>query len=257
MPLNMLLKKMEKNHTWTNIAVRDIIKWYFVKGFILGRETVMERKYRKKIVCFGDSNTHGYDSKTGGRFSEEERWSKLLEKYLGEEYDVAEEGLEGRTACVEDPLFEGLSGLEYLYPCIMSHKPIDLLIVMLGTNDVKERFSLTPENVAKGMERLIQKALDTPMAFGKKTNVLLVCPPSILPGYEKTSVYGEMGDNCVEKSRALAALYEQTAKEKGIYFLDADKIEGVEMYPYDCMHLSLEAHNKMAQYLAKIIPDMV
>lgn len=217
----------------------------------------MEKKYKKKIVCFGDSNTHGYDSKTGERFSEEERWPKLLEKYLGEEYDVAEEGLEGRTACVDDPLFEGLSGLEYLYPCMMTHKPIDLLILMLGTNDVKERFSLTPENVAKGMERLIQKALDTSAAFRERPNVLLICPPPIEPGYENTSVYGEMGDHCVKKSRALACLYEQTAKGKGIYFLDAGKIEGIEMYPYDCMHLSLKAHNTMAQYLAKIIPEMI
>ena len=106
------------------------------------REKYVRKKY-KKIVCFGDSNTHGYNSKNGGRFSENERWTKLLDKYLGEEYDIAEEGLEGRTACFEDPLFEGLCGYNYIYPCIMTHKPIDLLIIMLGTNDVKERFSVT------------------------------------------------------------------------------------------------------------------
>lgn len=212
---------------------------------------------KRKIVCFGDSNTHGYNSKTGGRFSENERWTKLLGKYLGEEYDIAEEGLEGRTACFEDPLFEGLCGYHYLYPCIMTHKPIDLLIIMLGTNDVKMRFSATPENIAKAMERLVQKALDTPEAFRNRPNILLMCPPAINPGYEKTYVYGEMGKNCVEKSRALAPLYEQTAKLKGIHFLDAGSIEGVDMYPYDHMHLSLEAHNNLAKYLAKVIPDMI
>ena len=85
----------------------------------------------KKVICFGDSNTHGYNSKTMGRFTEDERWTKLLGKYLGEEYDVVEEGLEGRTACFEDPLFEGLCGFKYLYPCIMTHKQVDLLIIML------------------------------------------------------------------------------------------------------------------------------
>lgn len=217
----------------------------------------MEENYIKKIVCFGDSNTHGYNSKTMDRFSEKERWPKLLGEFLGKGYDVAEEGLEGRTACFDDPLFEGLCGLDYLYPCLMTHKPIDLLIIMLGTNDVKERFSATPENVAKGMDRLIQKAFDTPAAFRKNPNILLICPPAIDPGYEETSVYGEMGNGCVEKSRALAPLYEATAKLKKVHFIDAGSIEGVEMYPYDHMHLSLDAHRALADYLAKVIPDMI
>ena len=212
---------------------------------------------KRKIVCFGDSNTHGYNSKTGGRFSENERWTKLLDKYLGEEYDIAEEGLEGRTACFEDPLFEGLCGYNYIYPCIMTHKPIDLLIIMLGTNDVKERFSATPENIAKAMERLIQKVLNTPEAFINKPNILLMCPPAINSGYEETYVYGEMGKNCVEKSRALAPLYKQVAELKGTHFIDAGSIEGVDMYPYDHMHLSLDAHDNLAKYLAKAIPDMI
>ena len=211
----------------------------------------------KKIICFGDSNTHGYNSKTMGRFSEDERWTKLLGKYLGEGYDVVEEGLEGRTACFDDPLFEGLCAYHYLYPCLMTHKPVDLLIIMLGTNDVKARFSATPENVAKGMDRLVQKALDTTVAFRNKPNVLLICPPPIEDGYQETFVFGEMGENCVEKSRALAPLYKEVANLKGIHFLDAGSIEGVDMYPYDHMHLSLDAHKNLAQYLANAIPDMI
>ena len=217
----------------------------------------MKEKYIKKIICFGDSNTHGYNSKTMGRFSEEERWPKLLGKFLGEDYDVVEEGLEGRTACFEDPLFEGLCGFKYIYPCIMTHKPVDLLIIMLGTNDVKERFSATPENVAKGIDRLIQKALDTKIAFRNEPNVLLVCPPPINPGYEKTDIYGEMGDNCVEKSKLLAPLYKKVAELKGIHFIDAGNIEGVDMYPYDHMHLSLDAHKNLAKFLSEMIPGMI
>ena len=216
----------------------------------------MTEKIYKKIICFGDSNTHGYNSKTGGRFSEEERWPCLLNKYLGENI-VAEEGLEGRTACFEDPLFEGLCGLKYLYPCMMTHKPVDLLIIMLGTNDVKERFSSTAANVAKGMERLVQKAIDTPVAFRNKPNILLITPPPIEPGYKATQVYGEMGENCVEKSRELAPLYEEAAKRLGIHYLDAGRVEGVDMYPYDYMHLSLDAHRNLAKHLAEIIPGLI
>lgn len=218
----------------------------------------MKREYIKKIVCFGDSNTYGYNAKTIDRFTEEERWTCLLAKRLGEGYYVAEEGLEGRTACFEDPLFEGLCGFSYLYPCLMTHKPVDLLVIMLGTNDVKQRFSSTPENVAKGMERLLQKALDSRIAFrDSHPNVLLIAPPAIESGYKETSVYGEMGANCDVKSRALAPLYEQVAKNAGCHYLDAGQIPGVEMNPYDFMHLSLQAHSAFAEFLAEKIPELL
>ena len=94
---------------------------------------------QKNILCFGDSNTHGYNSKTGGRFTVEERWTKLLQRKLGDDYYVIEEGLSGRTTSFEDPVFEGLSGLNAIYPCMMTHEPLDLVIIMLGTNDTKDR----------------------------------------------------------------------------------------------------------------------
>lgn len=218
----------------------------------------MDKEYVKKIVCFGDSNTYGYNAETINRFTEEERWTCLLAKHLGEGYHVAEEGLEGRTACFEDPLFEGLCGFQYLYPCLMTHKPVDLLIIMLGTNDVKQRFSSTPENVAKGMERLAQKAIDSKIAFRDcRPNILLITPPAIEPGYADTSVYGEMGEGCAERSRALAPLYEQVAEMLGCHYIDAGQIPGVEMNPYDFMHLSLEAHSAFAGFLAEKIPGFL
>ncbi len=94
---------------------------------------------QKHIVCFGDSNTHGYCAETDGRFDEGHRWTRLLQKSLGEGFLIIEEGLSGRTTCFQDPIHEGLSGIEYMYPCLMSHEPVDLLVVMLGTNDTKER----------------------------------------------------------------------------------------------------------------------
>ena len=96
---------------------------------------------KKHILCFGDSNTHGYcadpDDCLGGgiRFTEEQRWTRLLQKALGEDYLVIEEGLSGRTTCFDDPIHEGLNALDYIYPCLKSHEAIDLLIIMLGTND--------------------------------------------------------------------------------------------------------------------------
>ena len=211
---------------------------------------------KKTILCFGDSNTHGYNSSNNGRFTEEERWTCLLSKYLGDNYSVKEEGLSGRTTVFPDPLFEGLDGLSYISPCLMTHEPVDLLIIMLGTNDTKERFSATPQNIARGLERLTQKAISTTLAWRNKPNILLISPLPIEPGYEHTSVSGQMGRGCAKKSEALASLYKEIAEQNGCYFLDSSSIKGMHMYPYDYMHLSKESHKLLAYNLSKLIPHI-
>ena len=119
---------------------------------------------KKHIVCFGDSNTHGYcadpaDCADGGiRFNESERWTRRLQRALGEEYLVIEEGLSGRTTCFDDPIHEGLNGLNYIYPCLKSHEDVDLLVIMLGTNDTKDRFYASAACIGIGMARLVKKA---------------------------------------------------------------------------------------------------
>lgn len=211
---------------------------------------------KKTILCFGDSNTHGYNSSNNGRFTEEERWTCLLSKYLEDNYSLKEEGLSGRTTVFSDPLFEGLDGISYISPCLMTHEPIDLLIIMLGTNDTKERFSATPQNIARGLERLTQKAISTTGAWHSKPNILLIAPPPIEKGYENTDVSRDMGQGCAEKSEMLSSLYKEVSERNGCYFLDAASIEGIHMYPYDYMHLSKESHQLLANKLSKLIPEI-
>ena len=121
---------------------------------------------KKHIVCFGDSNTHGYCADPNDtadhtdRFTEDERWTCLLQKALGEDYLVLEEGLSGRTTVFRDPLHECMSGLDVIYSTLMSHEPVDLLIIMLGTNDTKERFNASPACIGIGMERLLPCGID-------------------------------------------------------------------------------------------------
>ena len=212
---------------------------------------------QKNILCFGDSNTHGYNSKTGGRFGTDERWTKLLQKKLGDEYYIIEEGLSGRTTSFEDPVFEGLNGLNAIYPCMMSHEPLDLVIIMLGTNDTKDRFAANAFIIGKGLERLTQKAIDTHAAWRGKPNVLIVAPPPIDSGYAATAVAGEMGVHCVERSEHLAIEFKDVADRLQCHFLDAGSIPGIEMYPYDWMHLSLDSHRIFAEYLAEFIPQIL
>ena len=101
---------------------------------------------------------------------------------------MIEEGLSGRTTVVDDNLNEGLSGLDLLTPVMMSHEPLDLVIIMLGTNDTKERFGLTPENIALGLRRLAVKGLDTHNAWRSAPKILLIAPPPIEKAYRDSSV---------------------------------------------------------------------
>ena len=144
---------------------------------------------RKHIVCLGDSNTHGYCADPDdcadaalARFNEDERWTCLLQEALGEDYKVFEEGLSGRTTVFQDPLYEGLDALHYLYPCLKTHEPVSMLIIMLGTNDTKERLGANAACIGIGMERLVAKAKTVEAWRGGKPNILVICPPHIGEG---------------------------------------------------------------------------
>lgn len=208
---------------------------------------------KKRIVCFGDSNTWGYDAVTGGRFPDEVRWTGQLCRVLGQDYTVIEEGLCGRTTVFEDPLNEGLNGLTYITPCLMTHGPVDYLVIMLGTNDCKQRFNATPKNVADGMKRLVIKAQQTP-AWRTKPKILIVAPGPIEEACMQSPVAGEMGD-CVECSRGLAEEYKICAELTACEFLDAAPY--VHMNRIDYMHLDAVSHEALAAKIAEIIRKKV
>ena len=201
---------------------------------------------KQHILCIGDSNTHGYcadpsDCADGGiRFNEEERWPCLLQRKLGGNYLVTEEGLSGRTTVFEDPIHESMPALPVLYPLLKSHERIDLLILMLGTNDTKERFNASSALIAQGMVRLIQKAKTVDCWGNQPPRILVVAPPPIGEGFHDEI----MGEGCVEKSRGLAAWYRRIADQEGCCFLDAD---GCEFNQIDFMHLTRRGHAQLAE----------
>jgi len=215
---------------------------------------------KKHIVCLGDSNTHGYcadprDCADGGiRFNESERWTKLLQEALGDDYLVIEEGLSGRTTCFEDPIHEGLNALNYIYPCLKSHEDVDLLIIMLGTNDCKDRFYASAACIGIGMARLVKKAMATECWGGKKPNILVVAPPPIGEEMLQSPVAATMGQLCVEKSRELAHYYKEQCDLIGCHFMDA---AGCEFNPVDYMHLTKQGHAQLAERFAQIVPQLI
>ena len=216
---------------------------------------------KKHIVCLGDSNTHGYcadpaDCADGGaRFNENERWTCLLQKALGEEYLVLEEGLSGRTTVFSDPLHEAMPALDVAYPILMSHEPVDLLIIMLGTNDTKERFCVNPACIARGLERLVDKCKTIPCWGDHKPNILLIAPPHIGDRMEQSDVMPAMGLGCAAKSRELAKWYAPVAANQGCAFLDAEGV--AEFNEVDYMHLTRKGHAQLAAKLAQIVPTLV
>ena len=216
---------------------------------------------KRHILCFGDSNTHGYcadpaDCFGGIRFTEEQRWTRLLQDALGQDYLVIEEGLSGRTTCFDDPIHEGLNALDYIYPCLKSHEVIDLLIIMLGTNDCKDRFYASAACIGLGMARLVKKAKDTDCWGGKRPNILVIAPPPIGEGMLNSPVAATMGSLCVEKSRQLAACYREQCELLGVHFLDAGEA-GCEFNQVDFMHLTREGHAALAAALAELIPTLL
>lgn len=209
---------------------------------------------KKHIVCFGDSNTHGYNAFNDGRFDEDERWTCLLQKALGEDYLILEEGLSGRTTCFEDPLFEGLSGLSVIYPILMSHEPVDLLIIMLGTNDTKERFGASAPCIGLGLKRLVEKAISIKDCWrNRKPDILIITPQNIGKGYETSHVAGTMGRGCAEKSQGLSEQYRGIAELTGCRYLDANEMISAPPNDVDFMHLTKEGHKELAQALAEYI----
>ena len=217
---------------------------------------------KKHIVCLGDSNTHGYcadplDCADGGiRFNENERWTRRLQTLLGDDYLVVEEGLSGRTTCFDDPLHEGLSALQYITPCLKSHEFVDLLVIMLGTNDVKDRFAVNACCVGYAMARLVKKAMATECWGDKQPNILVIAPPHIGEGMPKSEIGPSMGDHCVEKSRELAYYYKQQCDLIGCHFLDAEAL-GCEFNQIDYMHLTNKGHETLAGALANLIPTLI
>ena len=144
----------------------------------------------RTVVCFGDSNTWGYvPASDAERYPREVRWPGRLADALAGEWDVIPEGLNGRTAAVESPVEEGRNGVTYLLPCLRSHKPLDAVVLFLGTNDVN---FLRDDLVARSVGRLVKlaRASETGVGGGVPA-VLVVCPPPF-EGHELGAFYAEV-----------------------------------------------------------------
>jgi lysophospholipase L1-like esterase len=198
------------------------------------------------LVCFGDSNTHGSPPWTGTerapRFGPDVRWPGLLAAALGPSWRVHEEGLPGRTTVHPDPI-EGahLSGLAALPMVLGTHSPVDTLVIMLGTNDLKARFSVGAGDIAASVELLVRTTRTFCTDSGRPVPRVLVVAPAPI---EETDELREMFRGGPEKSRRLGPLLREVANRVGAGFLDAG--EHVRVSEVDGIHLDPPSHRALA-----------
>ena len=195
-----------------------------------------------KILCFGDSNTWGMKP-DGGRYTQEERWSGLLGNYLNKKmpssFDVTEAGQPNRTLVKNAPFSGDKSGVSYLKPLLELHQP-DVLIVLLGTNDLKAKFNLSAGEIASAASELIRQT----QALMPSIKVILLAPPMIKEVAPYLSIYAG-GAN---KSQAFALEYEDQAKHLGCYFFDGNEV--IKSSELDGIHWDKSEHEKLAYGLA-------
>ena len=203
----------------------------------------------KKIVCYGDSNTFGYDSVTRGRFSEKERWCGILQENICEYALIIERGLNGRTIAFDDDFIPGRNGMNAVDDEVFAEGNIDLLVIMLGTNDCKSSFSAGPSIICEKMDEMTSKVLSNDSV----SEVLLLSPVPMNENCAKG--FMGFGADSSEISRQLAEGYRKIAEKHSIHFADTTDW-GVELTNDGC-HYTVAGHKRFAEKITEIINEII
>jgi lysophospholipase L1-like esterase len=215
----------------------------------------------KNILCFGDSNTWGYDpAGTAGapyvvRHPHDVRWTGVLARELGADFRVIEEGQNGRTTVHDDPFTICRKGKDYLPACLESHKPLDLVIMMLGSNDLKLIFNVPAMEIAAGAGVLAKMILGSDAGLkAKAPKLLLICPPAVVDMSRAPDIAEKFGD-AAQRSRRLPRHYEALAGQLGCAYLNSQEI--VETSLIDGIHLEAGEHLKLGKAVAGMVREML
>ncbi|MBW8888668.1 MAG: SGNH/GDSL hydrolase family protein [Fibrobacteres bacterium] len=206
----------------------------------------------KHVLCFGDSNTWGYIPGTEGeRFPFEERYPGILQGRLGAGIRVHEEGLNGRMTGWDDPLCPDRNALKQIAAVLETHRPLDMIVVMLGTNDLKRFMRLEAVDCALALDGLIEAIEGAPCGpSGGRPALLVVSPPHVV---ETPTPFGRKFDGAIPKSHAFAAAYAEIAAQRKCLFLDAAPVARASAR--DGIHLDKEAHRQLAEAVAGIVKN--
>jgi lysophospholipase L1-like esterase len=209
----------------------------------------------KTVLCFGDSLTWGFDADGPGRHAYEDRWTSVLQAALGPEVNIIAEGLNGRTTGFDDHLADcDRNGVKNLPTVLHTHMPLDLVIIMLGTNDMKPMIAGTAHAARSGIQRLVGLTRHHEYSFDYDApDVLIVSPPPLRETADP--MYSAMFRGGVEESRMLASLYRDLADDMGCGFFDAGSV--AEATPVDGVHMTAESTRAVGRGLEPIVRVML
>ncbi|MEI6097094.1 MAG: SGNH/GDSL hydrolase family protein [Alphaproteobacteria bacterium] len=206
------------------------------------------------ILCIGDSNTHGTMPMASlggsGRFGHDARWPSVMAKALGPGFEVINEGQPGRTTVHDDP-FAGpyRNGVTVLPALLESHKPLDMVIVKLGTNDLKYCYHVGPADIALSLERMVRLILGFEAGVEGRLDIIVVAPPPIL----EAGCLADMFAGGAAKSKGLARAIKAMTDRMGIGFVDAGAV--IEVSPLDGIHYEMQAQVALGLAMAKAVND--
>ncbi|WP_320195257.1 SGNH/GDSL hydrolase family protein [Agrobacterium rosae] len=210
----------------------------------------------KTVLCYGDSLTWGFDAENLGRHAFEDRWPSVLQKALGTDVNVIAEGLNGRTTAYDDHLADcDRNGARILPTLLHSHAPLDLVIIMLGTNDLKRGIgSGNAVGAVKGVERLINLVRSHVWSFDdEQPEILIVSAPHICETGNET--FAAMYAGAIEQSQMMGSLYRDLADDKGCGFFDAASVAVTT--PVDGVHLDAENTRAIGRGLEPVVRMML
>lgn len=204
-----------------------------------------------RILCYGDSNTHGTIPETYKRYKVNERWTGILQNKLGSNYEIIEEGLNARTTNIDDPKHVGKNGLTYLTPCLQSHYPLDIIVLMLGTNDLKYRFNRDSQTIAGGMQALINEIKNNAIEEEETMpKVILICPSTIIENIEENKGKDKFEGGEI-KSLEFTKLYENIAKNNNLIYINLQ--EHIKPSKIDGLHFEISEQHTIAKLVEKEI----
>ena len=202
----------------------------------------------KRILCFGDSNTWGWvPGSDGERFPADVRWPGVMQAELGADFLVIEEAQNGRTTMWDDPTeLIDKNGLRHLPVILESQKPVDLVILMLGTNDLKNHFNLNANAIAHATGVLLDRILESDAGpENRPPQAILVAPAPVADGF---CPFGHLFDNAAEVSRGFSQAYRETAEARGVPFLDAGEFASCPVP--DTIHIDAESCARLGKAMA-------
>lgn len=198
----------------------------------------------KVVLCYGDSNTHGTKPDGSGRYLSNVRWTGRLQDNLGSDYYVIEEGLGGRTTDLEHLQTEkpARNGLVYFKACLESHNPVDIVIIMLGTNDHKSAYHRTVEETTEVIKQYCQF-----VGSSRPTSTIILVAPTVLKALDPLESYDSESE---QKSSGLVRAVEDVAQDQGVLFYDANQAARAGE---DGLHWTEDSHSSFANALTSIV----